>query len=140
MTVDNEEDCKVLPYRIRSGNLCKVITAYGEPEMASLSLGSGTGKVTKTYIFASIAAPENKINTGFFVKKKPTTLYTNELVMFLKAFSPTESLVLLGQGYFIVPDKNLEPVVSAERAETVLISWLRKFEAEFKSHHFSQTK
>lgn len=105
-TKTNSNLVDLVPYQIYTGNLCKIITAYGEPVIADLLLGSGTGNVSKPYIKANFY--DITTNTGTL---KQAILHTDQCVMFLRSFSETESLVLSGAGYFVVLDKNLEPVI-----------------------------
>lgn len=104
--------------QIQPGNLCKIITAPGEPDIADILLGSGTGKVSEPYIIVFRAKPDT-YNNKLFYKRETSTLQIDQCVMFLKPYSDTQSLVLSGCGYYIVENKNLEPTNLSKTIVTI---------------------
>jgi hypothetical protein len=69
-------------------------------------------------------------NENVFERDKHLYVPTEQTVLFLRAFSNTESLVLSGRNYLILHDKNLEPVVNTNQTEGKFREWLEDFKTQ----------
>lgn len=122
---------KILAYRIETGALCRLVTAYGEPERGHLI---GDGKVRPlveigtTRLFTPNASTRSQKDNELSLERVESDLVeVGQVVMFLKTWRETESLVLAGREYWIVHDKNLEPIMDNGKIPEIWKAWLSQF-------------
>ncbi len=127
----NDHKTKVLAYKINPGALCNLITAYGEPDLGQLT---GNGQVetqividTTQFVATDPLGGNDTMRLERDRERTAKITKINQLVMFLKPWTGTESLVLAGKEYWIVQDKNLEPVMNINNLPFSLKEWIEQY-------------
>jgi hypothetical protein len=113
---------KKLSYEIKSGALCKLITAQKDRWKLDISAHRDSALIIQVSAAVQNHGADNK-----FQRDKLVNLQVEEIVMFLKLWTENESLVLAKDRCYIVSDKNLEPVVSHKHLPEDVKIWIENF-------------